>query len=355
MARKKIENELGEEEEKTVPAVTENQTGENPVKSARGRKKKSDVSGEITPSSDVAEKKEKTQYELDCEEFDQPRGGSACMVHTLYDYENGRDGFRLCTRHIHHLVSKTENNYLKIGVLLNLIQLNHERFVSDKVNGKWQRDSREYGRWCVEEGLRRTAFQNIYDYAAYEFGFSKGSVNNFMNIAKRFSENYISLIDGSVRLLPEYEGYSVSQLIQFLPYTDEQIRLFLSSGQILPNMSCRFLRATLKKLASSVSLTDSEKKDEDVIEGQLAIQEDGSITEEMYQECDEFEAECLPDSSQCLFSYTPDDCRYDSIFEKQPEQGNIIGFTESYEKIFFSRITELFSQGYRIEINAVKQ
>lgn len=285
------------------------------------------------------------------------------MIHTLYDYKNEREGFNLCTRHIKYLVNNVGDSYLKIGVLLNLLQSYHRRYIEDKYNYGWKIQHIEFSLFDVNRGRRRDSFRDIYDYAAYEFGFSRGSVNNFMNIARRFSENSISFVDGSVKLLPEYMGYSVSQLIQLLPYTDEQIKAFISAGKINPNMSCRFLRATLKQLTTSPALEDVSKND-DVIDGQLLTSDDdteiSNEENELYAACNEFEKECStelaePKESQLVFSFEPDDLEMNAIFQLNDDKSNIVGFHNLYGSIFFDKLYELFKQGYRIEINAVEK
>lgn len=364
MARKKVETEKATEVEKTVPVAKDETQKEDKPKAARTRKKKAEEKTAITAPYPVAEPDsvpKKTQAELDREEFDVPQNG--VMRHTLSAYENGEKGFELCTRHIKYLVGKVGKSYLKIGVLLSEVQYFHKEFIEDKYNYVSQTRWIECDKYEVEIGTRRDRFKDIYDYAAYEFGFSRGSVNNFINIARRFSENYISYVDGSVNLKPEYKKYSVSQLIQLLPYTDEQIKKWMDSGKIHPNMSCRFLRQTLKQLAAPAlvenKLNPDEHKKDAVIEGQVLKNDDDNLSkekDELYAACTEFEQECnVAEEKQLVFSYVPEDLLFShSVFGKDEKQ-NVIGFNENYEKIFFSRINELLSKGYRIEINAVKK
>lgn len=65
---------------------------------------------------------------------------------------------------------------------------------------------------------RETGHENIWEFAKDQFGLSKSSASRFMAINERFS------VGGySDRLAEEYKEFSVSQMSEMLPLTDEQI------------------------------------------------------------------------------------------------------------------------------------
>lgn len=74
---------------------------------------------------------------------------------------------------------------------------------------------------------RETGHENIWDFAKDQFGLSKSSASRFMAINERFS------VGGySDRLAEEYKEFSVSQMSEMLPLTDEQISSIDSNATI---------------------------------------------------------------------------------------------------------------------------
>ena len=79
----------------------------------------------------------------------------------------------------------------------------------------------------VDKLYRETGHENIWDFAKDQFGLSKSSASRFMAINERFS------VGGySDRLAEEYKEFSVSQMSEMLPLTDEQISSIDSNATI---------------------------------------------------------------------------------------------------------------------------
>lgn len=235
-------------------AVVENETTEQDAvhKTASRPRKKKIVEPELIAkgSTDIpAEQKVLTAYECDVLEFDTvtPAG---LMLYKSSDYENGSTGYELCTRHLRHLIRKTELSVFKIGVLLNAVDRFHGENVHDKYNWSYESNYYEFNKERLDPDNKlyreRSYFKDIYDYAAYYLGLSKGTVSNYMNLALRFTDNKISIIDGEVHLLDDYSLYTAGQLIQLLPYDDDIVKRAINDKIIMPTMSCRMIAKTMK-------------------------------------------------------------------------------------------------------------
>lgn len=287
-------------------------------------------------------------------EFDYPVAGKGLMQHTDMDYRIGSNGFELCCRHIRHLVVRSESSSLKIGVLLNIIYNSHmTRIESSRSDWHYDEEHYEFSLLYVSAGYRRHCFKDIYDFAAYEFSLSRGSVSNFMALARRFTANKINVITGEVDFLPEFSGYSVSQLIQLLPYTDEQIKEAFEYERIYPEMSCRCLCRTMKgwyKNKPDKALPESES---DTTKGRLLLNQDSSITEniqdgdyeELYQAVNDFDkaqADDVP-AVEPEPEITEPDYQFDLL--SLPDDLNVYAKTFDY----------WIKKGYKMRIMAVKK
>lgn len=232
--------------------------------STRGRKKKVVEPASIVSvnTSNVLTLEEQNKIDFDSL---QPLG---LMRYKASDYEDVKTGYELCTRHLKHLIHSTENNVLKIGVLLNEVETFHKKHF-DNINGSHELNSYELnkvnaGKRDTNVFLERKYFKDIYDYAAYNLSLSRGTVSNYMNLARRFTSRAINITTGNVDLLDTYSDYTPSQLIQLLPYSDDDIQNAINNKVILPGMSCRFIAKTMRteyKLSNSDNeLSDSNKQ-----------------------------------------------------------------------------------------------
>lgn len=128
------------------------------------------------------------------------------------------------------LLNNTVLNYLKIGFLLNCL---------------------------TDDILNQLGCSNVYEYALENFGIGTTTTKNFINIYKRFGKQ-VELDDISqavyklydVNIQNEYKDYSMTQLVELLTVSDEEITTYS------PSLSVKEIRA-LKKISQ---LTDYEKK-----------------------------------------------------------------------------------------------
>lgn len=74
---------------------------------------------------------------------------------------------------------------------------------------------------------RETGHDDIWEFAAAQFGLSKSSTSRFMGINRRFSEGGYS-----EKLAEAYKEFSVSQLQEMVPLTDEQISMIDSTSTV---------------------------------------------------------------------------------------------------------------------------
>lgn len=266
---------------------------------------------------------EKTQYQLDYEKFEMPNKG---VYHTTSDYE---ESVKLCKEHIQFLMKSTERNALKIGVILNIIQRRHIRSVCGEI---------------VLFDDKYKTLNNIYEYAAYYFEISRGSCNQFMNIAKRFTKNAINIITGEVELLPEFSGFSVSQLIQMLPYEDDLLKRDIKSGCLLPTDSVRSLREKLKVLyVSQAALVDSDSSEPEQIKGQLSFEE-GYEDAESFDEAVNVKAET--DELETVV---------ENVSENKPiKEYSVFTSMAEYDDCI-SVVKNLLEQGFIVTLSALKK
>lgn len=128
---------------------------------------------------------------------------------------------------IRGLLSDTVDNYLKIGYLLNSI---------------------------TDEKLKELGCDSIYEFSKANFNLGITSTKNFINVYKKFGEktSNIDCLPSSqvhfIRLKNEFKDFSMSQLVELLPVSDENFDKFS------PDMTCKDIRA-LKKASQ---LTDFE-------------------------------------------------------------------------------------------------
>lgn len=108
---------------------------------------------------------------------------------------------------------------------------------------------------------------DIYTYGKENFGFSRGTVSDYVNIAERFL-CFTPIGEGKTVIVPQlrydYEDYSVSQLQAILPIKDET---FIKEN-IGSEMTVREIKSLVKKWKSNGNLfdTDNEEK-EDTLTG----------------------------------------------------------------------------------------
>ena len=91
-------------------------------------------------------------------------------------------------------------------------------------------------------------FKNITEYGKNVFGYSPANTSKLTAVSERF-------------LLTESEmftDYSVSQLVEMLPISDDMLNEYLINGNITPSLTC----AEIRKIASGL-LTDNSDNTED--------------------------------------------------------------------------------------------
>lgn len=268
-------------EENTPDIVEEKKT------STRGRKKKTEtpventaVENDVNTSDTLACNNEAlTQYQQDILDFDAPQQNAKLMKYTTADYETGSFGLELCTRHLKHLIKNTERSVLKIGVLLTEVDVMHGARIYDPINASYELkycefDRSNYDCSIMDSSIERHYFKDIYDYAAYTLGLSKGTVSNYINLVKRFTNCRISIHTGDVELLDAYKAYSPSQLIQLLPYADDVINQAITTNVIVPDMSCRMIARTMKDKYKAPAVLPAQPLITDDMQEALSVADD---------------------------------------------------------------------------------
>lgn len=78
-------------------------------------------------------------------------------------------------------------------------------------------------------------YANVYDMAQEKYGFSRGTCNNYINICEKFGKIDEKTAECS-GLLPQYKGFSSSQLVEMLQVPKKHL------GEFTPDMSVREMR-----------------------------------------------------------------------------------------------------------------
>lgn len=97
--------------------------------------------------------------------------------------------------------------------------------------------------WIYNSGsFKALGADNIYSFAKNEFGISRGTTSNFINVVERFGKK----IDGHIlpEISDEYRGYKSSQLIVMLGMKDDELK------NVNKDMSVREIKKISKKSAS---------------------------------------------------------------------------------------------------------
>lgn len=121
-------------------------------------------------------------------------------------------------------LSNIDQSFLYIGMKLHDIKVGDLYSISHEIEPGWY-----------------VAYKSVIEYAVDVFDFSASTASNLLNVYERFA-------DSRGFLLPEWQGYTFSQLCELLrfPYIDDYIK-----GQISPFMTCRQIRALNPKNAKS--------------------------------------------------------------------------------------------------------
>ena len=120
-------------------------------------------------------------------------------------------------------------------------------------------------------------YENLWDYAADQFGLSMSSTSRYIAINDRFS------VDGNTpQLLPEYSGFSKSQLQEMLNMSPEQ------TAQVTEDMTVKEIRK-LKK-------PEQKKDDKDNLPKEIPEEKFVATSQEYVDES----ATCPPGISQCI-------------------------------------------------------
>lgn len=311
-------------------AVTE-KNGTAEVKK-RGRRKKADAETVTVETTGAAVEKETTAAakKTSRKKNDLP----ANVLPGAYDEEDfnalvcvpATYSLKECTGFISGLMRNVERSSFKIGVLLNIVQARYSTSFS-KFNAQWA-----------------GGYENIYDYANREFGIARGTCNGFMNVCRKFTENTINPDDGLVHLLPEFEGFGMSQLLVMLPFEDSELRECLQLGVINNTMSVRTLKnelAGIKKLEASGSNVRTDE----------ALEADESACEDAVIEAsgNSGTGTAQGKASGVLFSY-----KSLQDFECARKAFEMKGRDYNYNKEIVLQIENMLANGYSITVTCTK-
>ena len=118
-------------------------------------------------------------------------------------------------------------------------------------------------------------FANVHEWTESAFGIKKTQSNDRLNIGKRFVEKENGKVH--TNLLPfDYVDFSISQLIQMLPYDDEILHEMCENGEINPSMSCRAIKTALK-----AATQDENAEIEEDAEGETESSDNAEIMVEI--------------------------------------------------------------------------
>jgi len=142
------------------------------------------------------------------------------------------------TKKIKKTLNKVVDNFLYVGFLL------------------WEVKELEYYKF---------SYDNFLDYVDVNFGFSKSSAYNFISLCERFSEKDSSG-KPTFRICKNYKGYTMSQLIEMLSFSDNQIE------GVSPSMSVRQIKDLKKDLKSGKKISEkfqTSGKSENILDDEL--------------------------------------------------------------------------------------
>ena len=146
------------------------------------------------------------------------------------------------TNRICKLSAKTNENQLAIALIIYETSL------------IWDKDS-------------PAEFANVHEWTESAFHIKKTQSHDLLKIGERFVEK-----DGGkyhTNLLPfDYVDFTISQLIQMLPFEDEIIREMCDNGEINPAMSCREIKAALKAATKDSEAENEETESEETENGE---------------------------------------------------------------------------------------
>lgn len=145
----------------------------------------------------------------------------------------------------HDAIENMGKNFLEIAALLYTAKrrIDHGEFV------------------YVDHILTGASVTDIYDYGKRNFGFSRGTVSDYVNIADRFLKRWGTTNKNFFTPMPalklEYKGYSVSQLQALLPIKDNNFILMNCS----PSMTVRELKVLAKQWKEGTELLENPHPD----------------------------------------------------------------------------------------------
>ena len=108
-------------------------------------------------------------------------------------------------------------------------------------------------------------FKNVIEWAMAAFGFKKSTAYNLLKIGKFYTAEVKTASKTTYRdniTAPDEIPFTISQIMQFLPYDYADVEKAYKEGVISPEMSCRALADTLKKWIKKTE-TDAETDETD--------------------------------------------------------------------------------------------
>lgn len=191
--------------------------------------------------------------------------------------------YQIHINRINHLVTGIKKSYIALGYRL-----------------KQARD----------EEIFTGRYADVWEFAKTEFNISKSTASRLMAINDRFS------IDGnSMKPLPEYSEFSVSQLMEMLTLKDEQLK------EVTVGMTVAQIR----------DMKEKTPVDED-IEGQMQIEDFKEVLPQNYENSLNAGEESTSDTEECDRTAVFEDAQEAAGVEEMPENG-INAKAESYSDV----------------------
>lgn len=151
------------------------------------------------------------------------------------------------------------------------------------------------------ELYKEDGYENIWECAADQLGYSQSTASRFINICEKFSKGH-----NSPELDAKYAGFDKSQMIEMLPMEQEQL------DKINPDMTVKEIRDI--KMKNKTPEPPEDMKTNDDIPGQTSIEKDfpeylpgdeaddgqDKITPEVYATSHREKDLCPPSASSCI-------------------------------------------------------
>lgn len=192
--------------------------------------------------------------------------------------------------------NKTTKNAMNAPTVMEAVQLPYTvqevstrgkaiRNELKKIDGAFEKIAFNLHWFYVTEAFKAVNYKNIYDMAAKEFGISRGTTSNFINIVERFAERDENgkILD---RIAERYSGFGSSKLILMLGCDEEKLL------SINPKMSVREIKKTLSadKTSEAETEVNAVMQSEDIPEQEIKVTEINRQTLVSFRSMSEYNA-----------------------------------------------------------------